>query len=67
MELDTVQDPLLCDTVLGPAIGHLTHHYPSSSAARAQVTTSTDDQLSEITAGGPSVTTDVHTPYVWNT
>ena len=67
MELDTVQDPLLSDTVLSSPIGHLTHHYPGSSAGWAQVTTSTDDQLSEITAGGSTVTTDKHTAYIWNT
>ena len=64
--MDTVQNPLFCDTMLGPPSGHLSYNYSSSSRAGTEVSTPTDDQLAQVTAWCSALVADVHASYVWN-
>ena len=63
MILDTVQDPLLSDTVLPPGglTAPLPHQDPGCPRPRTEVTSPGHNQLSQVRAGGPALVTDVHT------
>ena len=64
--LDAVQNPLLCDTMLSPPSGHLPHDYASCSRARTEISTPTDNQLTQVTTWRSALVTNVHASNIWN-